>query len=369
MVGVVRYGYLIAIGLLLSACAGGGGPTCTPSFPYKNGWLGGDAGYSIPLGADQSLWLFGDTFVATEEQGGRDTAKLVANSVALSDCAGGVFDIAYYWRRNKEKPRPIFEARDPGVRYWPLDGFVQHDGLYVFLLRVRTTNASEALGFELSGVDLAHVPNYKAAPALWKTRYSIVERTHGLYPGVAAVPWNDRVVLYTADSRRPEERRMVISRLSMMSMENPHLALEYLHNDGSWGRLPSYEDTRTVMEDAVMEMSVRYNATVGKWVAVHSSPVVGQNEIELRTAESLEGPWSAPGVIYDIPDQRPDELRSEVPAFCYAGKEHAQYRGRDSRTLVVTYACNSFELQSLHKDLTLYRPEAVRVRVSDAVYE
>src|SRR5688572_22589904 len=36
---------------------------CMPSFPYKDGWLGGDAGYSIALAPGKSLWLFGDSFV------------------------------------------------------------------------------------------------------------------------------------------------------------------------------------------------------------------------------------------------------------------------------------------------------------------
>src|SRR5690606_20414884 len=36
---------------------------CWPRFPYRDGWLGGDGAWSVPLSRTRSLWLFGDTFV------------------------------------------------------------------------------------------------------------------------------------------------------------------------------------------------------------------------------------------------------------------------------------------------------------------
>ena len=30
-------------------------------------WLGGDGAYSIDLGGDRTLWLFGDSFIATSD--------------------------------------------------------------------------------------------------------------------------------------------------------------------------------------------------------------------------------------------------------------------------------------------------------------
>ena len=32
-------------------------------YPYRQGWLGGDAAYSVPLSPGRTLWLFGDTFI------------------------------------------------------------------------------------------------------------------------------------------------------------------------------------------------------------------------------------------------------------------------------------------------------------------
>ena len=53
-----------------------------PDFAYTQGWLGADDAYSIPLGPDRSLWLFGDTFVGTPATKLRSDAKtMVRNSI------------------------------------------------------------------------------------------------------------------------------------------------------------------------------------------------------------------------------------------------------------------------------------------------
>ena len=46
-------------------------------------WLGGDAAYSIDLGDDRTLWLFGDSFIATSPALTRRESTLVRNSVAV----------------------------------------------------------------------------------------------------------------------------------------------------------------------------------------------------------------------------------------------------------------------------------------------
>ncbi|MBW1688033.1 MAG: hypothetical protein JRS35_23595, partial [Deltaproteobacteria bacterium] len=76
---------LACLAALLAACAGlpgaGSDPErCWPSFPYRDGWLGGDAAYSIPLSRSETLWLFGDTFVGAPGQEDRQGAAFVHNS-------------------------------------------------------------------------------------------------------------------------------------------------------------------------------------------------------------------------------------------------------------------------------------------------
>src|SRR5512138_3482529 len=46
-------------------------------------WLGGDGAYSIDLGGARSLWLFGDSFIATSQALTRRESTMVRNSVAV----------------------------------------------------------------------------------------------------------------------------------------------------------------------------------------------------------------------------------------------------------------------------------------------
>ena len=40
-------------------------PAADALFHSDPRWRGGDAAYSVPLGGDRVLWLFGDSFIAT----------------------------------------------------------------------------------------------------------------------------------------------------------------------------------------------------------------------------------------------------------------------------------------------------------------
>ena len=59
-----------ALLLALASCASlstpGESQRCgPPDFPYSEGWLGGDAAYSIAIDPGTTLWLFGDSFVTS----------------------------------------------------------------------------------------------------------------------------------------------------------------------------------------------------------------------------------------------------------------------------------------------------------------
>jgi hypothetical protein len=79
----------------------------------------------------------------------------------------------------------------------------------------------------------------------------------------------------------------------------------------------------------------------------------GATDIVMRRAENLEGPWSAPTMIY-----RPPE--SDAPdAFVYAGKSHPELKGAD---LILTYAANGPD-EKVAKDMNLYFPRFVKVEL------
>src|SRR5438270_9691186 len=57
-------------------------PDLTRLFTRSEGWTGSDGAYSIPLGPDRTLWLFGDTFIGRVVDGKRVGARMVNNTAA-----------------------------------------------------------------------------------------------------------------------------------------------------------------------------------------------------------------------------------------------------------------------------------------------
>ncbi|HEU4418198.1 MAG TPA: hypothetical protein VFT55_04625, partial [Planctomycetota bacterium] len=58
-------------------------PVADALFQDDPHWLGGDAAYSVDLGGDRILWLFGDSFVATGDRSDRTASVMVRNTVAV----------------------------------------------------------------------------------------------------------------------------------------------------------------------------------------------------------------------------------------------------------------------------------------------
>jgi hypothetical protein len=146
---------------------------CTPSFPYRQGWLGADVAYSIALDAHHSVWLFGDTFYGDQIRSTRRGAQMVANSIAVSTCEDGNFDIQYYLPTQRSGARrAFFDSGTAAYRYWPMDGFVYQGSLYLALYEVATKPEGRSFDFDLRGVALARVVNPHDDPRHWSVSYT-----------------------------------------------------------------------------------------------------------------------------------------------------------------------------------------------------
>ena len=97
-----------------------------------------------------------------------------------------------------------------------------------------------------------------------------------------------------------------------------------------------------------------------KWIAVYMSTRNNGDQILYQVADEPEGPWSEPkALIRTIPEVDPESTLYDRNNFCYAGKEHIEFKRGGN--LVVTYVCNSFEdfqkdTNFIRKNLFLYRP-------------
>jgi hypothetical protein len=131
------------------------------------------------------------------------------------------------------------------------------------------------------------------------------------------------------------------------------------------------------MNDNASEMSVSWRPELQRWLATYSHPNAEgrlasrgpSKHVFVRTAQSLEGPWSEPVELYPVPELS-TPAASDPDTACYAAKEHARFGREGSVTL--TYVCNLFTppggdanavLGRLLRDMSLYRPQTTTVQL------
>lgn len=298
-------------------------------------WLGADDAYSVDLGGGRVLWLFGDTFVATSDAHVRSESRLVRNSVAIQTGTDpGAATIELFWRGTPEEPASFF-PEDGDTWFWPGDGERVGDRLFLFLMSVRA--ASDGLGFDVSGSAAVVVDNPDDAPDTWQlTRIDLPPNEKHAVLGSASVLVHDGALL-AFGSEETGSHHMDLARFPLPSEGLPDLgAPEWLG--------PGLEDGQT-------ELTVHPDPARDLWIEVQSRGF-GATEIALRTAPSVDGPWSAMRDFYHPPESdRSDTL-------VYAGKAHPELEGAD---LIVTYAANSTDFGTLLSDESLYYPRFVRV--------
>jgi Domain of unknown function (DUF4185) len=359
---------LISVACVLGAApdnASGGNDMATRlSFPYTQGWLGADDAYSIPFAHGKSIWLFGDTFAGDVSNMDRNKTPMVRNSVGVTTCVPDKpCTIQYYWKNQKSaNPRSFFDTGKEDEWYWPLDGYLEGNTLYVSLMIVRNKpNAGPAdpFGFEIAGTRWAKITNALAAPDQWKI--SIRDLTpRELWPGSSIVRDGEFVLFYTQASQGEGKGYMIVLRVPVSKIENPGKNWEYLGKDGKWhGGLPQ-SDAQHVIDQAISEMSVRYHPSTKKWVAISPGIEFPSKRIIARTADSPIGPWSSPQDIFEFPEMKSANPIYDKDTFCYATKEHTEF---EDSNIVLTYACNSNVIAKVMNNLNLYRPQVVVLEV------
>jgi hypothetical protein len=363
---------------------------CLPEFPFEEGWLGGDAAYSVPLSRTETLWLFGDTFVGVPGQADREGSTFIHNSVGVSHCQEDIWNIEYFWGTDAAgAPRAfLHEPRvDGNERWWWLfDGFVHRERLYIGLLEVERAAPQGLLQlpFRPVGIHLGRVENPEASPATWRTSTLPLWEDAAALPG-AMVVHGDWLYLFNFLQKPDGSSPRALARLPLSALEAaaPSLpdTLEYLSLDGHWKPGLDPADSRVLMTDNATEMSVVWHPDLQRWLATYSHPnaqgqlaVSGPSQrVFVRTAVSLEGPWSEALALFDVPEL---QQGFDPAKACYAAKEHRQFSWPGEITF--TYVCNLMTppggdpgatLMRLFHDMSLYRPRAVTRNLPEELQE
>jgi hypothetical protein len=236
-------------------------PSCVPVFPYKEGWLGGDSAFSIPLPDGRSLWLLGDSFVGGSDQTDRPGSKMVRNAIALSACnAKTGWDIHYYWRdQHKRAPSSFFDLHTGNFWYWPGDGFFYQDNVYVVLWKMKAKPREKVFPFWTAGAVLAKISNISAPPGDWQVTYQPLLDIPNLVLSASVVVQDGYVYLFTLWEDDAHGRPMLLARLPLTGLADPAPHLEYMDQNNQWRSGFDPERAFVVMDKGTSELSVRYH--------------------------------------------------------------------------------------------------------------
>jgi hypothetical protein len=327
-------------------------PEWNQMFQRTNGWLGADVAYSVPLGSDKTLWIFGDTFVGRVLDGKRTLAKMIHSSIAIQRF--GEEPQFYYPVDKKREPQSFIKSLGPKNYFWLSDGVRTERGLYLFMQQVQWLNDS-TWGFKCVGSWLVSVKNPDASPDLWKISSRKLPFIH-LTDGQDAVLGCEMlksanyiyIYGYSNHTNSAAAKNLTLARAPENGLGNPDLWAFY--SNGTWTK--DFEKTTSIFSGVGAEGSVSWQPFLKKFVFVYSDGIWGT--ILMRTAEAPEGPWSAPEKLYQCPD-----MKFSPQVFCYAAKGHPELSATDE--LLISYAANSESFSEVMNDTRLYWPRFIRV--------
>ena len=334
----------IGIGSLAAAQTGTPWPEADKLFHSDPLWLGADGAYSVDLSNGRVLWIFSDTFVARKAGDDRRHAAFVHNTVAIQ-CG---YDpsratIKFYWRTRSGEPSEIF-ASEGQTWMWPSAGIRIANELLLFSGRITSDSEKGSLGFKSVGWNAYWVSNPDDEPSAWKLK-AAAESSDSVV--MASAVLRDGGFVYIFGESEPEHD-LYVARLGVETLARGKFGpLEWWSGRG-WQTAAS--GRRPIQLAAGTETSVQRDPSGTGFLEINSRGF-GATDIVMQRAENLEGPWSAPTMIYRPPES------DEPDAFVYAGKSHAELKGAD---LILTYAANGPD-EKVAKDMSLYFPRFVKV--------
>lgn len=349
--------------LALAACATTGAPASRAVawpeadllFQRDAHWVGGDCAYSIELGDERRLWLFGDTWIDPSGRRKREGAAMVSNSLGIQrgrDPSRASID--FFWRADDAgKPAAYFPDAD-GLRFWPGHGARVGGELVQFLMEVRATNTG--LGFEVEGWRAVAIEDIERDPSEWRvTRLETPRNDRRVVIGSGGVLVDGEWLVACGSQEGGAEHDIFAARWKLADVSAHRLErIEWWSGDALGWRAggEAVRDAQPLFHGGQSEFTVHFDPRTRRYVEVQTRGF-GAAELVRRTAPALTGPWSEPELVFTPPQNAfPNVL-------VYAGKLHPGLAGGAS---VFTYCTNSFRFEDHFREPWLYYPRFVRMR-------
>ncbi len=321
-------------------------------------WLGGDGASSVDLGDGRVLWLFGDSFIAADDNSTRADATMVRNSIAIqtgNDPATAKMD--FYWRESESAPpSSFFPESGDDTWLWPGHGIRLDDGsLLIFAMRIRETDHAadeqpDPLGFETVAYLAISIDNPDDNPADWHLQtLTPPDNQAGIIFGAGGVVKDDAYLYALGVRDAAPEKPVYAARWSLDSLAKQDMSgAEYWCGD-KWKK--NIDDAVPLFENAQTEMSLHYDPDRKEYLCIQTSGF-GDTALTIRSAARPEGLWSEPETICDLPKSENKNLIS------YAGKAHPHLTAENGTLL--SYVTNSLNIKDIFDDEALYYPRFVK---------
>lgn len=334
-------------------------PEADRLFKTDSRWLGSDDAYSVELGPERTLWLFGDTFVGDGASLSRRDAAFPRNTVGIQQGTDPAHStIRFYWREDSGLPSSLFPTEPRDHWLWPLHGARIGDALLLFFMKVRSPSSSPESGpldewrdlgplgfFDVYDWEAIVVLNPDADPSEWRCR--IVEHqggTEGIILGAAVVVTDETLMAFGWKDREGYLARWPLERALKADLRSP----QWWDGDG-WDE--DVAAAAVVLSPVRTECTVHFDRKSSIWIHTQTGGEMGTS-ITQRWAEQIVGPWSEPSTLF-VPEE------TERPGvMIYAAKAHPQLDGAD---LVVTYASNGRDVDETLTDMSIYYPRFVKI--------
>jgi hypothetical protein len=296
-----------------------------------DGWTGGDGTYSVLLPDGRTVWLFGDSFLGTiNSDGTRAPGPLIHNALVVQDGTS----LTTLYTGTPDDPSAFFNPPVPDEWYWPGDGTVSGDHLYIFLSTFHQA-APGMWGFEYAGRDDLAI---LSLPDLTLARIVTVSQDPGVIDGVAILETADTTYIYGV-----EKEFAHVARAAPGNLAGPW---EYF--DGT-GWTPDPQRSARLLGGVSNQFSVI--AWQGRYRLITQQPVFSP-QIVIYEADQPVGPWHGARLVYRTPE-------SGERLFTYNAVAHPQFT--QDGELLISYNVNSFAFADLFADATVYRPRFIRV--------
>jgi len=311
----------------------------------------------VALPGARTAWIFSDTWTGLLRDGRRTQPRMINNSVGITEGSGPAR--FYYPADANGKAASLFTPPDGRGWLWPVAPVLDGGVLRVFAWRIEKAGGGGAFGFKAFGTALAEIGNPADAPAAWRPRWRDVPvpQTPTLFWGSSALAHDGHTYLYGYAENGKKgldfQRYMILARAPAGKLGD-FSAWRY-YAKGAW--LEDASQAERLCPSVASEYSVTYIPARKRFLLVTHDMFLSP-KIVARTSETPWGPWSDKIELYTCP-----EAAAKAGVFCYAAKHQPVFSTGD--TLVISYAANGNDMNTVLNDPSLYVPRFIRVPSAD----